>query len=105
MLFATSYFTNVKNAATNTQFHTDRQAEDEISNAVPFSPSELAQIDRKYGEFQSNYGTILHCSVNIHLDTSYSMDRLGHFMTITCSLGCLIAHKLMCYLKSHPNKH
>ena len=66
--------------------------------------SDLDDLNNKYGEFQTNYGTILNCSVNNRLDVSCTMAKLGHFITMLCCLGCLLLHKTMFYLKSHPNK-
>ena len=32
------------------------------------------------------------------------MAKLSHFITVLCSLGNLLLHKIMCYSKSHANK-
>ena len=104
MPFTTSYFNNIKNSSTDTPFRIDHQVEDDIANVALCRPSDLDHLNAKYGEFQSNYGAILHYLVNIRLDVSYSMARLGYFITTPCSLEHLLLHKIMCYLKSHPNK-
>ena len=104
MPFTASYSKNIKHTAADALFHTDRHIEDDIDNAAPFSPYDLESLNNTHGEFKSNYGTILCFSVNGRLDVSYSMARLVHFITMPCRAGCLLLHKIMCYLKSHPNK-
>ena len=99
-----SYFNNIKYTAADTLFHTDRHVEDDIDNAASCSPYDLESLNNTHGEFKSNYGTILCFSVNGRLDVSYSMARLVHFITMPCRVGYLLLHKIMCYLKSHPNK-
>lgn len=90
--------------STDTPFRTDRSVETDIANATPCIQSILDELNLLHGEFQSTYGTVLKSSVNIHLDVSYCMIRLGHFITIPCKLGHVLMHKLMCYLKTHMNK-
>ena len=104
MSFATSYFTNVNHTVANAPFRTDLQAENEIDNAPPCRPLKLAQLDHKYGEFQSNYGAILYFLVSSNIYLPCSIIRLGHFITMPCSLEYLLTHKPMHYLNSRPNK-
>ena len=47
---------------------------------------------------------MLHFSVKSRPDCSHSMAWLGHFINVSCLLGCLLVHKVICYLQSHPNK-
>ena len=102
--FTRAYFKIIKSTKTDIPFLTDRHVEDEIANASVCDLVELNALVVRYGEFQSNYGTVLHCSDNSRPDFSYSMAHLGHFINIHCLLGCLLMHKVMCYLHSHPNK-
>ena len=102
--FARAYFKIIKFTKTDTPFRTDRQVEEEIINDSVCDPVELRTLVERYGEFQSNYGTVLHCSVNSRPYCSYPMASLGHFINILCLLGYLFMHKVMCYLHSHPNK-
>ena len=88
----------------HTSFRTDRIVEDEIANAISCGSAELENLVEQCGDFQSNYGTVLHCSVKSRLDFSYSMARLGHFISVPCLLGHLLMHKVMCYVHSHPKK-
>ena len=90
--------------STETPFRNNRQVETDIANAIPFTQSALDELHSSLGEFQSTYGTILNRSVNSRLDVSYSMNHLGYSITIPCKLGCILLHKVMCYVKTHVSK-
>ena len=61
-------FKIIKHAKIGTPFRIDRQVEDDISNSAACGSAKLEKLVEEHGAFQSNYGTVFHCSVSSRLN-------------------------------------
>ena len=64
------YFNNITYSDVDTSSRVDCQEEDNIANAAHWIPSNLEYLNSARGEFQSNYGNLLHFPVSIRLGES-----------------------------------
>ena len=95
-----AYFNNhskLKPTKTNAPFRTDREVENETSNAQPYTKEEEDHLIEENGEYGSACGSNQHIAVNSRPDLSYTIHRLGYFSMIPFQLGHMLTHKTMCY--------
>ena len=85
-------------------FCINRSAEDEIASAKPCTQSEKDTLEEQHCKYSSRHSSINHVSMCSQPDTCYSIVRLGHFLTVLCSLRHGLLRKPMCYLHSYPKK-
>jgi hypothetical protein len=89
---------------TDTPLRTDKQFDIEISNDIPATTAELKSLVQKYnGSYLSIYGAISHVTTASCPDICNAMSRLGVFQAAPSKLGFDSLHRLMMYLKTHPN--
>ena len=85
-------------------FAQKRDVENDIANDQPCVSTVLSSLFSVHGDFSSNYGAMQHVEIRRRFDVSYSIARLGYFITISCILGNKILHKTMCYFHNHMDK-
>ena len=95
---------NTKIVKTDTPLRADLDFDKEVYLSVPATASELKSLVEEFkGSYSKIYGEVMHIMVVSRPDLSFALHRLGVFQPGPNRLGFQRLHRVLKYLRCHPN--